>query len=609
MNFEELKNKALSLPMEPGVYIMKDTSDRVIYVGKAKKLKNRVCQYFQDTGSHSLKTRQMVANIDHFDFIVAATEFEALVLECSLIKQHMPKYNILLKDGKGYPFLRLDMSLPYPSLTVAPKIKDDGAFYYGPFGSLGVTNEILQTIRATLKLPNCSKIFPRDIDKERPCLHYHMGQCAGWCQSAKTNEEYRDVIEQVRQLLSGRYKEVAGAIKNDMLKASDALNFELAASLRNCLHAIETLGRKQLVTARQKADMDVVGFGSTEVKSCLAVLHFSNGDLVDKDYAVLPHSEDPAGAVSALVKQYYLSRGFAPRYILLPYKMEDSELFAQLLYDRFGKKTSLLTPQRGDKLKMIALAQKNATQEAERLTQRDERSKASVKLLEKMLGITSAERIESFDISNIAGSDIVASMVVFVEGKSRRSEYKRFKIKTLDDQDDYSSMREVLRRRFTRLIHGDAGFSQSPDLLLIDGGAVHARMAAEVLEELNLKIPIFGMVKDDRHRTRALMTPQGQEIGIDTNQTVFSLIGNIQEETHRFAITYHRNLRSKRLRYSELDRIPGVGPKRKALLLRSFGSVSAIKKADMADLQRLLPQDTARTVYDYFRNKPGKGEG
>ena len=603
MTFDELKDKALSLPYAPGVYIMRDKSNKVIYVGKAKKLKNRVSQYFQDTASHSPKTRIMVSKIDHFDVIVAASEFEALVLECSLIKRYMPKYNILLKDDKGYPYLRLNMKDPYPVITMVSKIADDGAAYYGPYGSRGVTQSLLEAIRLTLKLPGCSKQFPRDVGKGRPCLNYHMNQCRGWCQESVSFLEYRKTMEQAKQLLSGNYKAVADEIRQQMLDASDRLEFELAASLRDRLVAVETLGQKQLVTAGTLADMDVVGYAQTEAKACFAVLHFSGGNLLDKDYEVFPVPDDPEAAVSSLMKQYYLSRGLAPKIVLLPFEIEDSELFADLLEQQYGRRPKLRIPQRGDNVKLVQLAKTNAFEEAERVTSREEKFSGSLLQLGKMLSMTPPKRIESFDISNIAGTDIVASMVVFEDGKPKKSDYKRFKIEGLTDQDDYASMRQVVTRRFTRLKDGDKGFDTAPDLLLIDGGITHARAALEVLEDLELHLPVYGMVKDDRHRTRALVTPDGGQIAIDSVQAVFALIGNIQEETHRFAITYHRSLRSKRLRYSELDSIPGIGPKRKQDLLKTFKSLTAIAEASLQELERLLPKDAALAVYEHFRRK------
>ena len=603
MTFDELKEKSLTLPYAPGVYIMRDKTDTVIYVGKAKKLKNRVCQYFQDTASHTPKTRMMVSKIHHFDVIVAASEFEALVLECSLIKRYMPKYNILLKDDKGYPYLRLNMKEPYPVITLVSKISDDGAGYYGPYGSRSVTHDLLEAIRLTLKLPGCSKQFPRDIGKDRPCLNYHMKQCEGWCQESSSCVDYRQRMEQARQLLQGNYKAVAEEIKAQMLACADNLEFELAASLRDRLNAVETLGKKQLVTAGSLSDTDVVGYSETEAKACFAILHFRGGNLLDKEYEVFPKPDDKAEAVSSLLKQFYLSRGLAPKTVLLPFELEDSDLFAKLMEQQFGRLSKLRVPQRGDNVRLVELANKNAYEEAERVTGKEERVGATLAALGKMLSMEPPKRIESFDISNISGTDIVASLVVFSEGRPFKSGYKRFKIEQMTNQDDYASMYQVVTRRFTHYLAADKGFEDAPDLLLIDGGVVHAQTALRALQELHLSFPVFGMVKDDRHRTRALVTPEGEEIRIDANQAVFSMIGNIQEETHRFAITYHRQLRSKRLRYSELDSIPGIGSKRKQELLRQFKSLTAIGQATLPELERILPRDAAAAVYHHFREK------
>ncbi len=603
MTFDELKEKALSLPYAPGVYIMRNRDDKVIYVGKAKKLKNRVGQYFQDTASHTPKTRLMVSHIDHFDVIVAASEFEALVLECSLIKRYMPKYNILLKDDKGYPYLRLNMKEPYPKISLVKKIADDGAEYFGPYGSRGVTNDVVEAIRLTLKLPGCNRSFPKDVGKGRPCLNYHMNQCAGWCQEGASFLEYRQRMEQARQLLQGNYKSVADEIRTQMLAAADELKFELAASLRDRLNAVESLSQKQLVTAGSLADTDVVGYGETEAKACFAVLHFSGGNLLDKEYEVFARPDDKQEAVSSLLKQFYLSRGLAPKRVLLPFAMEDGELFAELMEQQYHRRPKLHVPQRGDNAHLVDLANKNAFEEAQRVTDKDERVSGTLILLGKMLGMEPPKRIESFDISNISGTDIVASMVVFQDGKPRKSDYKRFKLEGLLNQDDYASMHQVVKRRFAHYKAGDKGFDEKPDLLLIDGGINHANVAVQALSELNLTMPVFGMVKDDRHRTRALVTPEGEEISIDTNQTVFSFVGTIQEETHRFAITYHRSLRSKRLRYSELDGIPGIGPKRKQELLKQFKSLTAIGQATLPELERLLPNDAAMAVYQHFHER------
>ena len=603
MDFNALKEKASTLPLSPGVYIMRDNNDKVIYVGKAKKLRNRVSQYFVNTVSHTPKTRMMVSRIDHFEVIVAASEFEALVLECSLIKRYLPKYNILLKDDKGYPYVRLNMKDIYPRISMVSKISDDGAGYYGPYGSRGVTQELMEAIRLTLKLPDCKREFPRDIGKDRPCLNYHMNQCAGWCMEGKGSVEYRELVEQARQLLSGNYKAVANEIRQQMLSAADNLEFELAANLRDRLNAVETLGQKQLVTAGTLADTDVIGYGQTEAKACFAVLHFSSGNLLDKDYEVLPIPDDKETAVSSLLKQYYLSRGLAPKHVLLPFEVDDAELFAQLLEQKFGRKTHLRVPQRGDNLKLVELACTNAYEEAKRATSREEKYAGTLKLLGKMLSMDPPQRIESFDISNISGTDIVASMVVFEDGKPKKKDYKRFKVEALTEQDDYASMAQIIRRRFSHYKDNDPGFETAPDLVLIDGGVAHARVAAETLDQLGLQMNVFGMVKDNRHRTRSLVTPDGDEIAIDSNQMVFSFIGNIQEETHRFAITFHRQLRSKRLRYSELDGIAGIGPKRKEQLLKQFKSLSGISSASLSELERVLPKDAASAVYHHFHDR------
>ena len=606
MLIDQLKEKAAALPLAPGVYIMKDKSETVIYVGKAKKLKNRVSQYFQDTASHTAKTRLMVSKIDHFDVIVAASEFEALVLECSLIKRYMPKYNILLKDDKGYPYLRLDMKQTYPVISLVNRVEDDGATYFGPYGSRSITQSLLEAIRLTLKLPGCGKTFPRDIGKSRPCLNYHMNQCEGWCQAGKTGQMYRERIEQAKQLLKGNYKQVAADIRDQMTAAADDLNFELAANLRDRLKAVEALGQKQLVTAGTLADTDVIGFYQNDTKACFAVLHFSGGNLLDKDYEILGSVDDAESAVETLLTQYYLSKGFAPKHILLPFAFEDSTLVEQLFEEKLNRRPKLRVPQRGDNGRLVELANANAREEAERITSKEEKTKGVLNLLGKMLNLPAPQRIEAFDISNISGTDIVASMVVFVDGKPKKVEYKRFSLRDLPGQDDYASMHQVVTRRFTHLKNGDKGFDAAPDLLLIDGGITHAQTALDALDKLGITIPVFGMVKDDSHRTRALVTPDGFEISIAAQQSVFSFIGNIQEEAHRFAITYHRSLRSKRLRYSELDSIAGIGPKRKQDLLKHFKSIAAIKAASMEELLRVLNVPAANSVYDHFHNKEGE---
>lgn len=609
MQFEELKEKALLLPFSPGVYIMKNASGEVIYVGKAKKLKNRVTQYFQDVDAHTPKTKIMVSKIDDFDVIVAASEFEALVLECSLIKQHQPKYNILLKDDKGYPFIRVNFKEAYPDITIVNKVADDGASYFGPFGSRSTTQKLIKTIRNTMKLPDCGKKFPRDIGSSRHCLNYHMNLCEGWCQSDKSADEYDSVMQQVKCLLSGNYRRVTNDIQAQMQKYAEELQFELAANLRDRLRAVEALGKKQLVTAAISTDTDVVGFGQNETKACFTVMHFSEGNLIEKDYSVFAAPDDENIAVSSLLKQYYLNRGFAPKTILLPFAVEDGDIFAQLLELQYGRKVDLVTPKRGDKVKMVELACKNAQEEADRAADSSMRNNAVVGKLGAMLGISAPKRIEAFDISNLSGTDIVAGMTVFINGKASPGDYKRFKMDMMDDQDDYKAMAIAVERRFRRYVNGDPGFSVLPDLLLIDGGDKHATVAAEVLAMLGIEIPVLGMVKDDRHRTRALVTPDGKEISITVQQPVFSFIGRIQEATHNYAIGYHKKLRAKRLKYSELDKIPGIGEKRKQQLLKTYKSISAIRAAQLFELEMILPKNVAFSVYQHFKQQNEGSEG
>ena len=607
MTFDELKEKAHALPLKPGVYIMQDARNEVIYVGKAKALKNRVSQYFANLASHTEKTRAMVSQIDHFDVIVADSEFEALVLENSLIKRHQPRYNILLKDDKGYPYIRLTVKDPYPRFSLANRAAEDGARYFGPYGSRGATQNIVDALRVALKLPSCNRKFPRDIGKERPCLNYHMGQCDGYCRKEMDQSRYREAIDQAVRLLEGKFQEVGDELQAEMERAAEELRFEKAAELRDRYRAIELLGKRQKVVAGSLADTDVVGFFQGEAtKSCFVVLHFAGGDLAAKDWELIdtPMEEDRADILSALVRQYYAPRGQIPKQILLPCALEDEVPLMRLFSEQAGHRVELVTPQRGAKMDLIRLANKNAAEEVERWTTREERQSKLMELLGRMLGLeTPPRRIESYDISNQGADDIVASMVVYVNAKPLKRDYRRFKLKDMDGPDDYASMDQVLRRRFQRYLDGDEKFADKPDLLLIDGGVNHANVAVRVLEELGLSIPVFGMVKDDRHRTRALVTPEGREIGIQANQAVFSLVGQIQEETHRFAIEFHRQQQNQRVKGSVLDKIPGVGEKRRAELLRHFKSVKNIKAASLAELEEAVPKNTARAVYQFFREK------
>ena len=610
MTFDELKEKAHALPLKPGVYIMQDKKNTVIYVGKAKALKNRVSQYFANLATHTEKTRAMVSQIDHFDVIVADSEFEALVLENSLIKRHQPRYNILLKDDKGYPYIRLTVKEPYPKFSLANRAAEDGARYFGPYGSRGNTQNIIDALRIALKLPSCNRKFPRDIGKERPCLNYHMGQCDGYCRADMDQSRYREAIDQAVRLLEGKFQEVGDELKAEMELAAEELRFEKAAELRDRYRAIELLGKRQKVVAGSLADTDVVGFHRGQAtRSCFVVLHFVEGELAAKDWDLIdtPMEEDTAEILSALVRQYYGGRGNLPRQILLPCELEDEVPLTRMLSEAAGRKVELVTPQRGAKMDLIRLANTNAVEEVERWTTREERQNKLLELLGNMLNLPAPpRRMESYDISNQGADDIVASMVVYVNAKPLKRDYRHFKLKDMDGPDDYASMDQVLRRRFQRYLDGDEKFADKPDLLLIDGGENHARVAVGVLRDLGLSIPVFGMVKDDRHRTRALVTPEGQEIGIQGNQAIFSLIGQIQEETHRFAIEFHRQQQNQRVKGSVLDKIPGVGEKRRSELLKHFKSIKNIKAATLEQLQEAVPRNTAQAVYDFFREKEGQ---
>ena len=603
MTFDELKEKAHALPLKPGVYIMQDARNEVIYVGKAKALKNRVSQYFADLASHTEKTRAMVSQIDHFDVIIADSEFEALVLENSLIKRHQPRYNILLKDDKGYPYIRLTVKDPYPRFSLANKAAEDGARYFGPYGSRGSTQGIIDALRLALKLPSCSKKFPRDIGKERPCLNYHLGQCDGYCRPEMDQGRYREAVEQAIRLLEGKFKEVGEELQAEMERAAEELRFEKAAELRDRYRAIELLGKRQKVVAGSLADTDVVGFHRGEAKSCFVVLHYVDGELAAKDWDLIetPMEADEAENISALVRQYYAGRGRLPRQILLPCELEDEAPLARMLSEAAEYRVNLINPQRGAKMDLIRLANKNAVEEVERWTTREERQSRLLELLGRLLSLEGApKRIESYDISNTGADDIVASMVVYVNARPLKRDYRHFKLKDMQGPDDYASMEQVLTRRFRRYLDGDEKFGDLPDLLLIDGGENHARVAVRVLETCGLAIPVFGMVKDDRHRTRALITPEGREIGIQGNPSVFSFIGQIQEETHRFAIEFNRLQRKSRVQGSVLDKIPGVGEKRRAELLKHFKSVKNIRAASLAELEEIVDRRTARAVFAFF---------
>lgn len=598
---DTLREKANNLPLLPGVYIMLDEKNQVIYVGKAKKLKNRVSSYFH--GEHLPKVQAMVDKVADFNVIVAGSEFEALVLENSLIKRHKPHYNILLKDDKGYPFIRMDLREEYPAMSLSNKALKDGARYFGPFGGRSQTRNMISTINKALLLPDCSRKFPRDIGKERPCLNYHMGSCLGWCLRDSDAEDYRRRAMQAAQILEGKGGELMEEIRAQMEQAAEELRFEKAAELRDRLRAVENLANRQRVIATAFADTDAIGF-CRGAKSCFTVLHFVNGDLVGKDTEMMDEPlEEDSEAISDLVRQYYTAhRGGWPKSILLPCKIDDREDLEELLSQCSGRRIYIETPQRGERVRLIESAALNAREEIQRRTTAAQRRSKTLEWLQKTLGLDNfPERIEAFDISNLGSTGIVAAMTVHVDGKPLKKAYRKFRIRDMEIQDDYASMYQAVYRRFRHYAEGDERFAPLPDLLLIDGGDTHAAVAVQAQTDLGLQVPTFGMVKDDRHRTRALISPEGQEIGISQNQAVFALIGGIQEETHRFAIEYQRSLRSESYG-STLDKIPGVGDKRRNELIKYFKSVKAVKEASLEQLKLVVPRNTAQAVYDYFHS-------
>ena len=601
MTKDELREKANDLPLQPGVYLMMDKTGKVIYVGKAKKLKNRVSQYFQDSAAHSVKTRQMVSQVDHFDTIFVTSEFEALVLENSLIKRHMPRYNILLKDDKGYPLVRLSRGR-YPKFTLVNRPANDGAKYFGPFGGRYETRQAVDAVCQALRLPTCRRQFPRDIGAERPCLNFHMGRCDGFCRPEMPEAEYDRRMEQAAQLLEGRSKQLLRDMTAEMEAEAEALRFEQAAQLRDRIQAISALSKKQTVIAGLCADTDVWGVFRGAGKSGYAVLHMENGDLVGRETELLtaPMEESAAELLAAVTAQYYLPRAILPHEILLCVDTGDCEELSEALTQRAGHKVWVHVPQRGEKSTLADMAVRNAQEEVRRATTAEEKTAYTLEALQKMLNLPQPpRRMESFDISN------TASMVVYQGAKPLKSAYRRFQIKELTGghPDDYGSMREVLRRRLQRAADGDEKFLPLPDVFLIDGGVTHADAVREVAEQFGCTVPIFGMVKDDRHRTRALVTPEGREIGIVNDQAVFSLIGQIQEETHRFAITYHHQHHTKSAMRSVLDGVPGLGPKRQAELRKRFGTVKAIREADETALAAVLPQNVAHTLWIRLHEK------
>ena len=605
MTREELLQVAESLPLSPGVYLMMDKTGLVIYVGKAKKLRNRVSQYFQSTSRHNEKTRLMVSQVEKFDTIVVRSEFEALILENSLIKRHQPRYNILLKDDKGYPFVRLDEKESYPRFTMVSKAAEDGAQYFGPFGGRHETRQALHAVSAALKLPTCSRRFPRDIGKERPCLNYHIGKCDGFCRAdGPDGAEYRRRMEQAAGLFSGKLRQVSAAMEQEMRVAAENLEFEKAAALRDRIQALSVLSKQQQVIAGACADTDVWGIYSGAAKCGAAVLHIEGGDLLGREMEVFPTAADTGEGeiLSAVLSQYYLARNALPREILLPCDFDGAETLEQALSQRVGRKVRLHVPQRGERSHLVDMARQNAREEVERITTESERVSRTLTDLQKLASLPALpKRMESYDISHLGGQDTVASMVVFSDGKPLKRDYRKFSVVTADVGDDYAAMYEVLLRRLSHA--EDEKFPPLPDVLLIDGGLGQVNAALAAQREMGVEVPTLGMVKDDRHRTRALVTPEGAELGISQSPHIFALIGRIQEETHRFAITFQRQKRKKRTFRSRLDGVAGLGPARKSALMKHFGTVRAVENATEEELAAVLPAAVANTLWKHLHGE------
>jgi len=597
---ERLRKKAAGLPQSPGVYLMLGKKGEVLYVGKAKRLKNRVSSYFQQSAAHTPKTRRLTARIEDFDTIIAASEFEAFVLECRLIKHHQPRYNILLKDSKGYPFIRVPPG-PYPSFSVSYRTDEaeKGVRYFGPYGGRGLTIQVIESLCQALRLPTCKKVFPRDIGKGRPCLQYHMNRCIGVCRGTVPAEEYAAIIRRAVMLMEGKTSGLLAELEAQMERHAENLEFEAAAAARDEIQSVSKLSRRQIVVGGGLADTDVIACVRGEVRTGAAVLHYMNGDLLGRDVAVWDGADEEEGVVlSSFVSPHYMARGRIPRRVLLSHAIADDGLLEGYFAEK-KMRVSFAVPQKGEKAELVRMAERNAREELGRVTTREEKIRKHLTDLQKLCALEAPpERIEAVDVSNTGDSERVGVMTCFKGGKPLKKAYRNFIIKDAGIHDVYHATREILRRRYARLQNREEGFADAPGLLLMDGGQAHAAMGAAVVAEFGLSIPVFGMVKDDRHRTRGLVSPGGAEMGLQTSPGLFAFIGQIQEETHNAAFAFHQKRRSGF--GSALDEIPGVGPARRDALLRHFKSVKKIKAASLEALCAAVPRNTAQSVYAYF---------
>ena len=611
---EELKK----LPGKPGVYIMHGEKDEIIYVGKAVSLKNRVRQYFQTSRNKGAKIEQMVTHITRFEYIVTDSELEALVLECNLIKEHRPKYNTMLKDDKTYPFIKVTVNEPYPRVLFSRTMKKDKAKYFGPYTSSTAVKDVIELVRKIYMVRSCNRNLPRDCGKDRPCLYYHMKQCTAPCQGNVSEEAYKQNIGQVLHFLNGNYKETIDQLTEKMMAASEEMRFEDAAGYRDLINSIRRIGERQKITTYGEEDRDIIAVAMDESEdlreqdAVVQVFFMRGGRLIGRDHFFLrvARGDTKAQVLSSFLKQFYAGTPFIPAEIMMQTEIEDGEIIEDWLTARRKQRVHIRVPKKGTKEKLVELAKENAwmvlSKDRERIKREEGRTIGAVKEIEDWLGLKDIVRMEAYDISNISGFESVGSMVVYEKGKPKRSDYRKFKIKWVQGPNDYASMEEVLTRRFTHESKGEYdSFSILPDLILMDGGRGQVNIARKVLGELGIDIPVCGMVKDDNHRTRGVYF-NNVEIPIDTSGEGFHLVTRIQDEAHRFAIEYHRSLRSKEQVHSVLDDIPGIGETRRKALMRRFRSVENIRDASVEELSQTesMNVQSAEAVYQFFHRAP-----
>lgn len=609
---EELKK----LPASPGVYLMHDCHDQIIYVGKAISLKNRVRQYFQSSRGKTAKILQMVANIAWFEYILTDSEMEALVLECNLIKEHRPKYNTMLVDDKTYPYIKVTVQEDYPRVLFSREMKKDKSRYYGPYTSAAAVKDTIDLLHKLFRLRTCRRNLPADIGKERPCLNYHIKQCDAPCQGYISKEEYRESVQKAMDFLGGNFDPIVKSLEEQMQECAANLDFETAVTYRELLNSVKHIAQKQKITdSAGQEDRDVIALAREKQEAVVQIFFVRGGKMIGRDHCYLTIDEDETDGhiLSEFVKQFYAGTPVIPKELFLQAAPEDEELIAQWLTVKRGQKVTLRIPQKGEKARLVELAARNARlvldQDREKLKKEETRTTGAVHQLSQMLGLPDCVRMEAFDISNISGVQSVGSMVVYENGRPKRSDYRKFKIRYVEGPNDYASMEEVLTRRFSHGLEekrqneaGSGSFDRFPDLILMDGGKGQVNIAESVLEKLELSIPVCGMVKDDNHRTRGLYF-RGEEVPLDRHGECFQLITRIQDEAHRFAIEYHRSIRSKEQIRSILDDIPGIGPARRKALMRHFKSIEAIRDASVEELT-VAPQMNARaaqSVYDFFQ--------